>query len=145
MSRIKEGLKMKTKDRKSERGSVVIELALVMPLLMLLFMGIAEFGRIFMIQQMLINAAREGARVGAINLDDTEALTDAENVARDYLTRSGVDLSVTEVQPVFSQVNGTQAVEVNIDYQYAADLVSWFPGINDTINLRSQVVMRREA
>ncbi len=136
---------MRKQDGKSERGSVVIELALVMPLLMLLFMGIAEFGRIFMIQQMLINAAREGARVGAINLDDTEALADAENVARDYLTRSGVDLSVTEVQPVFSQINGTQAVEVNIDYQYAADLVSWFPGINDTISLHSQVVMRREA
>ncbi len=138
-----EGVKnMKVRGRK---GTILVETAFVMPILLVLFLGIFEFGRILMIKQMITNAARESARVAAINLDDSGALASAETVAQDYLTRCNVDLSQTTVNPVFSTVNGANAVQVTIRYNYATALNRWVPGIPETLDLTSRAVMRREA
>jgi Flp pilus assembly protein TadG len=55
----------KTKDR----GAAAVEMALVLPVLILLILGIAEFGRAYNAQITLTTAAREGARVMAISND----------------------------------------------------------------------------
>jgi Flp pilus assembly protein TadG len=47
------------------RGAQLLELALVLPLLLLLAVGILDFGTAYNLRQILNNAAREGARVGA--------------------------------------------------------------------------------
>ena len=49
-----------------ERGAAAVEMALVMPLLILMVMGIIDFGRIFNGEIQLSQAAREGARVAAL-------------------------------------------------------------------------------
>src|SRR4051812_14856468 len=51
----------------SERGAAAVEFALVVPLLIALVFGIAEFGRAWFIQSTLAGAAREGARAAAIS------------------------------------------------------------------------------
>lgn len=51
---------------KSEQGSELIEFALVLPLLLLVVLGIAEFGFIFMRYEVVTNAAREGARIAVL-------------------------------------------------------------------------------
>lgn len=50
----------------SERGAELIEVALTLPLLLLVAVGIFEFGRAYQTQQVLTNAAREGARVAVL-------------------------------------------------------------------------------
>jgi Flp pilus assembly protein TadG len=50
----------------SERGTALIETALTLPLLLLVSVGIFEFGRGFQTWQVLTNAAREGARVAVL-------------------------------------------------------------------------------
>ncbi len=47
-----------------ERGTALVEFALVLPLLAVLVFGIIDFGRIFQSWVTLTNAAREGARLG---------------------------------------------------------------------------------
>jgi TadE-like protein len=47
---------------KSERGSSVIELAIVFPILLLLFVGAAEIGRLFYTYTTLAKATKVGAR-----------------------------------------------------------------------------------
>lgn len=136
---------MKEKRIGAERGTILVETALAMPLLLLLFIGIFEFGKVLMVKQVITNAAREGARAAAIKLDNTEALSSARQVSQDYLARCGVDLSVVTVTPVFSTINGTGAVQVTIHYNYLSNLYRWVPGIPETIGLESRVVMRREA
>lgn len=127
------------------RGTVLVETAVVMPILLVLFLGVFEFGRILMIKQMITNAAREGARVAAINLDDSGALSSAQTVSEDYLTRCNVDLTHTTVSPIFSTVNGANAVQVTIRYNYTTALNRWVPGVPETLDLVSRAVMRREA
>jgi Flp pilus assembly protein TadG len=48
--------------RLGERGAAAVEMALVMPILVLFIGGIIDFGRAFMSQVILTNAAREGTR-----------------------------------------------------------------------------------
>lgn len=64
-----------------ERGAVAVEMALLLPVLILLLLGIMEFGRAYNAQVTLTNAAREGVRVMAINNVRAEARTAAKNVA----------------------------------------------------------------
>ena len=52
--------------RRNERGSALIEVALTLPLLLLVAAGIFEFGRAYQTQQVLTNAVREGARVAVL-------------------------------------------------------------------------------
>jgi Flp pilus assembly protein TadG len=49
-----------------ERGAAMLETALVMPLVLLVCVGIFEFGRAYQTWQVLTNAAREGARVAVL-------------------------------------------------------------------------------
>jgi uncharacterized membrane protein len=51
--------------RRPDRGAAAVELALVMPLLLLILFGIIDFGRMFNAQITLTQAAREGARAAA--------------------------------------------------------------------------------
>jgi Flp pilus assembly protein TadG len=56
----------RTRDHRSEKGAELIEFALVFPLLLLLVMGIIDWGLVFTRYQVLFNAAREGARVSVL-------------------------------------------------------------------------------
>ena len=51
---------------KGERGAELIEFALVFPLLLLVILGIVDFGFLFQRMEVVTNAAREGARVGVL-------------------------------------------------------------------------------
>lgn len=53
----------------SHRGNVAVEAALVLPFLLAILMGVIEFGRVLYFQQVLTNAAREGARASATGFE----------------------------------------------------------------------------
>jgi Flp pilus assembly protein TadG len=61
--------------RKRERGAAMIEMALTMPLLLLLSIGVFEFGRAFQHWQVLTNATREGARIASLPGTTDDAVT----------------------------------------------------------------------
>lgn len=65
----------------SERGAVAVEMAILLPILLLMVLGIIEFGRALNAQITLTNAAREGVRVMAIGNDDAVARQAAQNAA----------------------------------------------------------------
>ncbi len=64
-----------------DRGAVAVEMALLLPVLLLLLLGITEFGRAYNAQVTLTNAAREGVRAMAITNDPAKARTAAQNAA----------------------------------------------------------------
>lgn len=66
------GLGVDVKRLQKERGAVAVEMAIVLPLLLMLLIGIIEFGRVFNVQISLSQAAREGARHAAIHHADAD-------------------------------------------------------------------------
>ncbi|KHL05049.1 TadE/TadG family type IV pilus assembly protein [Sinomonas humi] len=64
-----------------ERGAAAVEFALLLPALLLLVLGILDFGRIFSAQQTLTYAARAGARVMALQNSQSAAVTAAQTAA----------------------------------------------------------------
>ena len=66
----------------SERGAALLETAVTLPIVLMICVGIFEFGRAYQTWQVLTNAAREGARVAA-----TDGTTDleVETAVRSYL------------------------------------------------------------
>ena len=56
-------LNFRRKQPSSERGAELVEFALVLPLLLLLVLGIVDFGFLFQRFEVVTNAAREGARL----------------------------------------------------------------------------------
>ena len=61
--------KMKTKRIiTDQKGGALIELAIVLPLLVLLLIGAVEFGILYYNKQVITNASREGARAGIIDI-----------------------------------------------------------------------------
>jgi Flp pilus assembly protein TadG len=67
--------------RASERGAVAVEFAILAPVLVMLLLGIMEFGRAYNAQASLSSAAREGVRVMAISNDPAVAKTAAKSTA----------------------------------------------------------------
>ncbi|MFB0918663.1 MAG: pilus assembly protein [Clostridiaceae bacterium] len=64
---------------KREEGQSLVEFALVLPILLLLIVAIVDFGWVFMAKITVNNAAREGARVYAVNIDKSIATTAAND------------------------------------------------------------------
>jgi hypothetical protein len=78
--------------RRDDRGTALIEMAFTLPLLLLISIGIIEFGRAFQTWQILTNAAREGARVAVL-----PGISDSMVTARvqEYIAAGVLDASVT--------------------------------------------------
>src|SRR5215208_1967088 len=86
---------MRTNLRKNQRGAALIETAVTLPLILLVSVGIFEFGRAYQTWQVLTNAAREGARV-AVLLDATDDQVKA--TVRTYITDGGLpDAATTDI------------------------------------------------
>lgn len=83
------------KPKQKERGAVAVEMAIVLPLLLLILIGTMEFGRVFNVQNSLTQAAREGARHAAINYN--KATLDVEGTALGAApSLDGLDVTVTD-------------------------------------------------
>jgi Flp pilus assembly protein TadG len=60
-------------DTRRDRGAAAVEMALLLPLLLLLIFGVIDFGRMLNAQITVTEAAREGARAAAIQNSQTAA------------------------------------------------------------------------
>ena len=77
---------------RSEDGAELVEFALVLPMLLLVVLGIAEFGFMFQRYEVITNAAREGARVAVLPGYST---ADVQNRVRAYVTQGRVPTTTT--------------------------------------------------
>jgi Flp pilus assembly protein TadG len=87
-------------------GAVAVELAVMLPLVLVLLFGVWDVGRILETQQLLSNAAREGAREASVGvlLDSTTGYqkdvtaADVQQTVLNYLKRNGVATNGVMVQ-----------------------------------------------
>jgi Flp pilus assembly protein TadG len=87
--------KLQKNGRDRQRGAAAVEFALVLPLFMLLVMGAVDYGYFFFADQVVTNAAREGARSGTlidpVNGTSAQAISAAQTAAYNYMKNGGVD------------------------------------------------------
>jgi Flp pilus assembly protein TadG len=73
--------------RRTERGAELIELAIVLPILLLCFAVIVDFGFLFQRYEAITNAAREGARLASL---PNYTVADVQSRIANYLAASGL-------------------------------------------------------
>lgn len=83
------------KGLRNDRGAAAVEFALLLPLLVALVMGVAEFGRAYHTQTVLSAAARDGVRVMALQNDPADARAMAKASAAPLVTLMDGDIGVT--------------------------------------------------
>lgn len=100
----------------ADRGAAAVEFALVLPLFLVLVFGIVEFGRGYHTKTTLTHAAREGARVAALNIGDpVQAARQAAPSLNQGLLQVSVSASPCTVgQPV--SVTVTYPVVYNVPF-----------------------------
>jgi Flp pilus assembly protein TadG len=138
---------------KNERGSSLIEVALTLPLLLLVTAGIFEFGRAYQTQQVLTNAAREGARVAVLPNQPSGA---AETRARLYLTggqlpnAADATISVTSTTISIGGIT-TPGSKVTVSYPFSfvvlqpiARLVVSTSNLGSALTMSAAAEMRNE-
>lgn len=67
-----------------------MEFALVLPLLVILLLGLIDFGHLFFSVNTITNAAREAARRGAVQPSAATAAQEAVETANEYLAPAGL-------------------------------------------------------
>jgi hypothetical protein len=108
--------------RRDEQGVQLLELAIVLPIMLLMFAGIAEFGRYFYEYTTLAKGARLGARYLASK--SVSSGTDWEGPAKNLVVYGNVGGTGNPILPGLSPGN--------IDIQYAGGPVS----LPDTVTVR---------
>lgn len=129
---------LRCRDRK---GSSVVEFAIVAPVFFMLLIGIIEVGRALMVQQVLINASRVGAR-RAVTLSSSQSAAVA--AVEEYADGVGVSGIACSVSPDPAAADAGDAITVTASIEFAN--VTWIPSPwfmgGKTISASS--VMRKE-
>jgi Flp pilus assembly protein TadG len=117
--------------KNEEEGAAAVELALVLPILLLLVFGIVEFGFIFNRYISVTHSAREGARQMAIR--PTDELADAVAAAEASAPNLAGNITCTGTYPAGD-------VEMTCSATYSLNLFV----INEDMTLTSTAKMRKE-
>jgi len=137
---------------RSEKGAALLEAAITLPIILLVSVGIFEFGRAYQTWQVLTNAAREGARIAVLT-----GRTDADVAARvrSYMQAGSLPNYATAtvtIQRGIALTGTDTASSIQIDYPFQFMVLNPVvrliaPTDNKTgapITMKSSAIMRNE-
>lgn len=137
--------------RLGESGQALVEFAIVAPMLLLLVLGIVDFGRAFYTYHVMIDAAREGARVAVIANPTTTQDTVMKRI-NTLLYNAGMDTAQSSALGAQKTITGFHGgtgtpLTVTINYPYYIRWITPFLGWTNaqaSFMLRSSAVFRNE-
>ena len=110
--------------RNGERGTEFVEFAFVLPLLLVVVLGIVDFGFLFQRYEVITNAAREGVRI-AVRPGTPQ--TEVENIVTGYVQAVGLTTSPTNpvivVSPTTITVGPSNWPTTTVDVTYTHDYI----------------------
>ncbi|MEU4194824.1 TadE/TadG family type IV pilus assembly protein [Kribbella sp. NPDC026611] len=101
----------------ADRGATAVEFALLLPLLLLVVLGIVDFGRMLNAQQNLTQAAREGARLVALGQPNVAGRTQSAATGL-----SPVGVSIQSSCPVGAGPGSNGSVQTSYTFQFTPGL-----------------------
>jgi len=117
--------------RANDRGAAMVELALILPILVLLLFGIFEFGRAYNAKITLTHATREGVRVLSLT-GDADAAAERLLASSSPLDTDLIGVSSTEC------VRG-EPTSITATYPFSYDIPLFGSA---TVSMSSTAVMR---
>jgi len=107
---------------KDQRGQALMEFALILPILILLVVGIIDFGRISYIYMNLHLTTQETVRLGGLGKEDTEIV----QFARSHFTAGDSSSLEVQISPVQLQRKSGDYITVTLKYpvQYVTPFLS---------------------
>lgn len=132
------------KKMKGQRGASAIEFAIILPVLVVILIGIMEFGYVMFAKAVITNASREGARRGIVFSDprpgDAEIIQAVSNYCSNLIPSATV---TTQVARAGNAAGDPLTVRVN--YLHNFWVLHNLPfGIAGPISLIAETVMRME-
>ena len=133
-------------------GQNLVEFALVVVMLLLLVVGIVEFGRVWNLYQILANASREGARLAALPNGFTTAAAVNASV-QGYLATGNVNPAKAVITIGGAGVDGGTGSQVSVTVSYPYSFLYVGPVIRminpgatagADLTVQAQSVMRNE-
>jgi Flp pilus assembly protein TadG len=124
----------------NQRGQSLVEFSIILPLLLLIIMGIAEFGMMLNSYLTIRNASREGARAAIVGSSNVEI----ENIIVSTSPNLEAEDLIIDITP--SEVNrksgGMLTVRLTYKYQLMVPIISNLFG--GELDLNAQTSMRIE-
>lgn len=111
-------MRMRSTPSSRRPGSAAVEMAVVSPVLVLLLLGLWEYGRMVEARQLLDNAAREGARYAS---GGNLTAAQVEGIVQSYLSNAGVNTTGMTVTVYNITLNPTPNVGDPSDNPSAAN------------------------
>ncbi|KAA0890553.1 pilus assembly protein [Oryzomonas rubra] len=131
---------------RGSKGQALVELALILPILLLLILGVIEFGRAFYMKNTLTNAVRHAARKAAVNTSwnqDTIRFWTYSAVPSSWQNTTLITaVQVTPISPPLSGIDKTIKVQANLKFNTIVPHF-YFPFKNYT-TIVAQATMRYE-
>ena len=106
------------------RGQAMVEFTLILPLLLLLILGIYQFGQTYADYIQVTNAARDGGRKALVSRSDPSGVADVVTTAKNatwWLDKNQTAVSVSPGQPWTTGQN----VTVTVTYPYSINLLGF--------------------
>jgi Flp pilus assembly protein TadG len=139
---------MKLKLLKNQKGIALVEMALLLPLLLIITFGIIEFSIVLWDQAVVTNASREGARTGIVWADPRITDGEIETVVANYcaghlISFNGASVPTTTITRTGSSAGDPLTVTVNYNFDFLV-ISALIPPLGDGLNLSAQTIMRME-
>ena len=134
---------MKLRD---EKGSTVVESAIIFTVFLLLLFGITDFGLALYRQEVLTNATREGARAGIVAASPPLRTDQIQAVVTNYLAAAGWNAGLAIVT-VTVQGGGVFGSNVTVTATYPTSFIvlsALVPRLPGTKTLTATTVMKHE-
>jgi Flp pilus assembly protein TadG len=147
----------RTSDRRPRHGAVAVEFAFIAPLLLTLVLGVCEASRLLDAQGRLLTAARDGARLAAMDREQllAEGQSTNEKITQDirnFLDAYGmpgdeVNISITDADnpdgpfDLDDPANDLKLFRISVELPYSA-LVGFEVPLGDDIYLSAEIVFR---
>jgi len=133
----------------NRKGQALVEFALLLPFIMLVLIGIVEFGRAWNAKQMVTDAAREGARWAVVGNPLITTQQQVSDTVKRYIARGGFDTSQVTITYPDGFKTGTgniTTVTVAMSHRFVAlhKLITLLTNSSGVMTLRSSARMRNE-
>ena len=115
-------------DPRGYRGQALVEFALILPILLILLLGVFDFGRAIAAYNSVSNAARSAARVAIVDQNETKVVEAAEVEAFGLVPiEVDFDANLNDDDPCVITVCRVR-VEVSYEYIPATPIFSYLVG-----------------